>query len=124
MLRPGRPVASAQFEGDDAQQTRHFAAFLGNQNVACLTMMDSIWRCEPAFQLRGMAVAHDVQGQGLGSQLLNFALKQVEQRAIWCNARVRATPFYERFGFTIVSDMFDVADVGPHYKMLRPLHSN
>lgn len=36
---------------------------------------------------------------------------------IWCNARHAAVPFYKKMGFRIVSDLFRIEHIGPHYKM-------
>ena len=36
---------------------------------------------------------------------------------IWCNARIRAVPMYERRGFVIVSDIFEIEGIGPHHDM-------
>jgi predicted GNAT family N-acyltransferase len=36
---------------------------------------------------------------------------------VWCNARVRARSLYERAGFTVVSEEFDVPEIGPHLVM-------
>ncbi len=73
VLRPGRPVESAHFPGDDGSETRHFGAFEGEQ----LLGIASILRAEmagqpglPAFQLRGMATALDARGTGLGRSLV------------------------------------------------------
>jgi len=121
VLRPGLPEEAAHFVGDDAPETGHFAAFLAERNVACLSLMSSLWQDRVAWQLRGMAVQADRQGQGLGGQLLEFALRESEPRPVWCNARSAAIPFYQRYGFALVSEVFEVKGVGPHQQMLLHL---
>ena len=37
---------------------------------------------------------------------------------MWCDARVAAAGFYERMGFTVVTDEFDKPGIGPHVGML------
>lgn len=131
ILRPTFPVGSlAHFDGDDESSTRHFALFDGEQRcVACLTLMS---RAAPhalaqaAVQLRGMAVDATLQGQGLGAKLLDFALGRaavafLPTKVVWCNARVRARSFYERAGFRVHGEVFEVAGVGPHVVMWREL---
>lgn len=74
-----------------------------------------------AWQLRGMATADEVQGRGLGSRLIRFALEDAAATGyapvFWCNARLRAVPFYERNGWIITSHEFDVPGIGPHHRM-------
>jgi hypothetical protein len=40
---------------------------------------------------------------------------------VWCNARSPARGFYEREGFTIEGDTFEIAGIGPHFLMARAL---
>jgi hypothetical protein len=40
-----------------------------------------------------------------------------EDTGIWCNARIRAVPMYTRCEFEIVSDIFEIIGIGPHYDM-------
>ncbi len=124
VLRPGRPRATAEFDGDDEPATRHLAAFCDGACVSCLTLMVRPIAGEPAWQLRGMATRADCQRSGLGAALLRAAeagLRPDEPRVLWCNARVDAVAFYERLGWRVVSDVFDVPDVGPHHRMERRL---
>jgi predicted GNAT family N-acyltransferase len=67
-----------------------------------------------------MATRLDHQGQGIGNQLLNFAivyLRGENVNFIWCNARKYACKFYLGIGFEIVSDEFEIAGIGPHRVM-------
>ena len=73
-----------------------------------------------AYQLRGMATLEKFRGQGLGNQLVNFAIVYLRgQKAnyMWCNARKTAVQFYLNTGFEIISAEFEVAGIGPHYVM-------
>jgi predicted GNAT family N-acyltransferase len=72
------------------------------------------------YQLRGMATAEKYRGQGLGNQLLNFAIVYLRGQKVnylWCNARKVALQFYHNTGFEIISDEFDVPNIGPHHVM-------
>ncbi|MBS1503675.1 MAG: GNAT family N-acetyltransferase, partial [Bacteroidetes bacterium] len=33
---------------------------------------------------------------------------------IWCNARKKALKFYTNMGFEVISDEFEVPNIGPH----------
>ena len=123
-LRPGFPEDAAVFEGDGEPTTWHFGAFLASgANVGCASFMRRPRRGEDAHQLRGMATRRDVLHRGIGSALLATAERHIRDatgiRLFWCNARVAAIPFYERMGWTAVSEVFDIATVGPHRTMLR-----
>ena len=122
VLRPGLPPESAAFDGDDAPSTRHYGAFAGGDAVGCLSFMRND-REGPAHQLRGMATADSARGTGIGRALLRFADEALVAatgiRGLWCNARVESVGFYERAGWEVVSDVFDVPGVGPHRVMVR-----
>jgi GNAT superfamily N-acetyltransferase len=74
------------------------------------------------WRIRGMATEPDIRGRGAGGAVLDallaHACKQGGTRA-WCNARTPARPFYERSGFTIASDEFELPQIGPHFVMQR-----
>ena len=44
-------------------------------------------------------------------------------RLFWCNARVPALAFYQRQGWQIMSEQFDIPTAGPHRKMTKRLYS-
>jgi GNAT superfamily N-acetyltransferase len=81
-----------------------------------------------------MGVAPDVQQAGIGSRILQAVETFVRDATpaapapaaappplLWCNARETAIGFYQRNGWTVESDRFDVPTVGPHVKMLKRL---
>ena len=120
VLRPGRPLAAARFDGDHQPTTHHFGAFVDGL-VGCASFMLEPWEGAPAYQLRGMATRPDLAGRGIGTRLLGHALgvlgREPGPRLVWCNARLAAVGFYRRTGWTIASAAFDIADVGPHHVM-------
>ena len=126
VLRAGLPRETAIFSGDDAPQTVHVVALDNDDIVGCATMIPSAWEGQKAWQLRGMAVAPQLQRSGVGGLMLK-ELQRIAQHAagdvrlMWCNARTPAVPFYERHGWTIVSDEFVIQTAGPHYKMTLKL---
>jgi GNAT superfamily N-acetyltransferase len=70
-----------------------------------------------------MATDVSVQGRGYGTELMRFAMADVAREGwsdlFWCNARLAAVPFYERNGWRIASEAFDIPVIGPHHKMIR-----
>ncbi len=133
ILRAGMPLESARFDGDEAATTLHLAAFdsidPGSSEmkvVACLSLMLNSFNNEPAWQLRGMAVDESHQRTGLGKQLLaqgeEAAAGEGKADWLWCNARVPAAGFYQKQGWAILSDVFDIPTAGPHVKMSKKLN--
>ena len=128
ILRTGLPIETARFPEDDQENARHFAAVLQDQKrfgevICCASFMLNCWEGEPAWQLRGMATTSEFQGCGIGTGLLAHAEKDIVStspvRLFWCNARVPAVKFYQKCGWTIASDEFDIPTVGPHCKMFK-----
>lgn len=121
ILRSGYPLDSAKFVEDKLDTTLHFGLFRSGQAKVCLTLLRSVLDGSDAWQLRGMAADKDVQGMGFGGQLIRFAvldaLKEGYSNVFWCNARLKAVPFYQRNGWEIISPMFEVPEFGPHHKM-------
>jgi GNAT superfamily N-acetyltransferase len=123
ILRAGLPRESANFEGDDEPTTHHFAAVNGRELLGCATFLQRPFNDQPGWQLRGMAVRADQQSGGIGKRLLEFAesfvLSKGYSNLLWCNARVPASSFYVRRGWTIVGEPFEIPTAGPHVKMMK-----
>lgn len=76
------------------------------------------------YQLRGMATDANYLGKGYGAAVLKYAvnyLKNVKADYIWCNARSSAVVFYQKQGFELISDEFEIEGVGPHFIMILNL---
>ena len=112
-----------EFPGDRDSPTIHFGAFMGDDNVCCASFMLNEWSGEPAYQLRGMATRPDLQGRGIGAAMLaeaeRYIASNTDVRQFWCNARVPAVAFYRKAGWDVASDVFEVANVGPHQEMCK-----
>lgn len=123
VLRAGMPREAASFPGDEVETTLHFAACDGHEPRCCLTLMRSTWDGQPAWQLRGMATDEGLRGTGVGSALVQFAEEAAHDAAppmpIWCNARLKAMPFYLKHGFVLASEVFEIPDAGPHRRMVK-----
>jgi GNAT superfamily N-acetyltransferase len=131
VLRPGFPREAAIFSLDQDPGTNHFVAVPTaradrDHIVGCVTISrPRPWQDHAdAIQLRAMAVADNFRGAGVGRKLLarvdeHVAALPPPRPLMWCNARVSAIGFYERCGWTVVSDVFDSPPAGPHVKMTR-----
>jgi GNAT superfamily N-acetyltransferase len=74
------------------------------------------------WRLRGMATREDARNQGIGTALLDRAIRHVALHGgglLWCNARVPALNLYRRAGFVEEGDRWDDPDIGPHVVMWR-----
>jgi GNAT superfamily N-acetyltransferase len=120
-LRAGLPFGAARFDGDDEPETLHVAAIDDDAVVGCASFMRRPYEGRAAYQLRGMATRADRRGTGVGAAVLRFGVGALrgDTALLWCNARVAAVPFYERQGWTVVSDVFDIPTAGPHHVMTR-----
>lgn len=128
MLRAGLPKEAAQFPGDDDASTWHIGLFYPSTDehetlVTCASFMLNSYKEQPAWQLRGMCTDEQHQGRGFGGRLLDCAEQAIvansPARLFWCNARVPAIPFYERHGWKVDSEVFEIPTAGPHRKMIK-----
>jgi ribosomal protein S18 acetylase RimI-like enzyme len=75
-----------------------------------------------AWRIRGMATEPHARGRGAGRAVLDALLRHAARNAaarVWCNARTPARSFYERAGFRVVSEEFELPGIGPHVVMER-----
>ena len=97
----------------------HIGAFDAESRlVGCASLIPA----ESGLQLRAMAVDPMRQGAGIGAAILTSAAEVAREHGVslWCEARAHAVGFYERSGWVIESDLFDVPRIGPHYRMRLP----
>lgn len=122
VLRAGLPAEAAGYPQDGRPGTFHLAAYDGEGTVVgCVTFFPDPWRGGPgaaAHRFRGMGTAPEVRGQGYGAALLKAGVAEAAARGaeiVWCNGRTSARGFYERAGFTVTGEEFQLAPSGPHY---------
>lgn len=135
VLRPGFPIEACRFEKDTDPGTLHYRVSITGSpkgTIACATTHKASpngSHKEALFQLRGMAVSPDYQKEGIGGYLLAFVewFISASRRhpgdglTVWCHARMKAVSFYQKHGWEIVSDMFEIKGVGPHRRMRKSL---
>jgi GNAT superfamily N-acetyltransferase len=129
ILRIGLDIEEAKFPGDEDTTTLHAAVFDHASVISCATLMLDEWEGQLAWRLRGMATDSIWQSQGVGAALLQYLIDSaitdppIPQRisTFWCNARVPALAFYQRLGWTVDSEEFDIPTAGPHRRMFRKL---
>jgi GNAT superfamily N-acetyltransferase len=115
VLRQGRADADVAWPGDDERESFHLAAVEADGTVVgVVTVLDRMCPRRPgvfpARQVRGMAVATDRQGSGVGGALLAAAVDRCRAEGasvVWAHARERAVDWYEAHGMTPEGDVYD-----------------
>ena len=105
-----------EWDAEDAGAL-HFLALEGDYPVGTARLL-------PDGEIGRLSVLKDWRGLKVGDALLNFVIAEAEKRDLHVqklSAQVHATAFYERFGFTVVSDEFLEAGL-PHVDMIRNTH--
>ncbi len=130
ILRPEQSAAKLVFPGDDATTTLHLAVHQDGQIVGVASVMSDPHPRRPHagdWRIRGMATRAEVRSRGVGAALLSCCESHVREHGgdrLWCNARAPARAFYERGGFIVEGDVFEIAEIGPHYLMSKALRSD
>jgi predicted GNAT family N-acyltransferase len=103
ILYPGEYMHNMEMEEDN--HGYHFGAFEDNALVGVV----SLFQQGSDWQFRKFAVTTNTQKRGIGTQLLSYITGFIEREngtRLWCNARLSATGFYAKFGFTETGAIF------------------
>ena len=128
VLRKGTPATDCNYPEDDYPDVVHFAII--HKGAAIATSSWFMKECPEkpgitAMQLKGMAVADELQGAGLGALLIDAGISLATERGAtiaWARARDSALGFYERRGFASTGDGFiDGPTAMPHHIVVRTL---
>lgn len=90
---------------DNEQDGTHFGLSVNDH----LTSVVSLFGVGHTYQFRKFATKITAQRGGHGSSLLRHLISYTKNRGgeqLWCNARVSAAGFYERFGFSKSGEVF------------------
>jgi ribosomal-protein-alanine N-acetyltransferase len=133
-----KSAEDARIDIDESEGAIHLAGMMGEAvvGVASLFLQEcdrfpGLFEGEKVYRLRAMGVLGHVRGNGVGEAIINEAvniLKGEEVKVIWCDAREVAWGFYERCGFSFVTDKegvecgaYAVPNIGMHKMMYRRL---
>ncbi|MCU0386183.1 MAG: GNAT family N-acetyltransferase [Flavihumibacter sp.] len=99
VMYPGKSAELANVAGDD--EAIHWGLFVSDKLVSVISLFNSL-KYGRSLQFRKFATLVTEQGKGYGSRLLqqvvDYGISE-GYTVIWCNARISALGFYERFGF-------------------------
>jgi predicted GNAT family N-acyltransferase len=128
VLRPQERQDGPMYPLEEDPATLHFAALAaGGEVLAVGSVMPEAHPRRPRpgdWRIRGMATRAQDRGSGLGSSVLEAierAAREGGGARLWCNARVGAAAFYERGGFQIEGEEYEIEGIGPHFLMSRPI---
>jgi predicted GNAT family N-acyltransferase len=108
VLWPNKPLLFCKVDSDETAQ--HYGAYL-NGELVCVA---SIYLDGRVARLRKFATLAEFQGQGIGSNIITYILKELKKADIesfWCDARITATGFYKKFGMKQQGTKFIKSDV-------------
>lgn len=122
VLRTGTTSSDPNYTEDELDGTVHLAVERDGNVIAASTWLPRPTPSapdEPAFQLKGMAVADHLQGEGIGTILLDAGIARAAAagaRLVWARARDSALGFYLRHGFVVVGEAFidDITGLSHH----------
>ena len=127
VLRPDAPPEQNIYPGDDDPASLHIGLYDQGALIAIASVLNQPPQgdADPgAWRLRGVAVRENYRNRGLGAGLLEICIAYASESGgsfIWCNARAAARTFYERAGFVVASEPFEVAASGTHVVMQKTL---
>ena len=113
---------------DDLPTTFHVGVFKDGEIVAIGTFLqqqNEKFEAKNQYRLRAMASSPKVRGENFGKLLIEFAIEELKNRKadlLWCDARKVALGFYEKMGFKIKGDFYEIPIIGSHklmYKVIR-----
>jgi len=128
VLRKGTPATDCNYPEDNYPDVVHFGII--RDGIAIATSSWFMKECPEklgitAMQLKGMAVADELQGAGLGALLIDTGMALAKERGAriaWARARDSAMGFYERLGFASTGAGFvDGPTAMPHHIVVRSL---
>lgn len=125
ILRKNIPLPF-EFNGDFDETTFHLGVFKEDKLIAVSSYMKSSCKSLMGnqYQLRGMATLKEFQGFGAGKLMIKEAfsiLATLKIDFLWCNARIIAVKFYEKQGFEVIGESFDIPYVGEHFVMFKKI---
>lgn len=108
VMYPQEQVSYVQLPEDNSG--KHLGLYINDKLVSIVSLFEQ----GKDIQFRKFATLADEQGKGYGSQLLDHVMQQASaegKQLIWCNARVSASSFYEKFGMYTTGESWWKKDI-------------
>lgn len=113
---------------DELETTFHMGAVDNDIVIGTSTFLvdnNPQFESKHQYRLRAMATSPSVRGKQLGRQIIEASIEKLRTMNIdllWCDARLEATGFYEKLGFIIKGEIYNVPNIGPHKLMYLELN--
>lgn len=127
VLRNNKGIQYCKFEGDENIDSVHFAVFNHNSIVGGVSLIKNGTNKIKSLnniQLRGMGVYEAFQKNKIGTLLIEkvelYCIKN-NIEFIWMNARLEATAFYLKNGYTKTKKSFNIEGIGEHYFLFKKI---
>ncbi|MBN2579570.1 MAG: GNAT family N-acetyltransferase [Pirellulales bacterium] len=120
ILRQPLGLEFTEEEREADKKFHHFASYLGGRLAGCLVLCP---REGGDVQMRQVAVVAELQGQGVGTALVEYSeawARQAGYRRMILHARDTAVAFYEKLGYSKVGEQFVEISI-PHWEMEKRL---
>ena len=120
-------VDKCTIDPDNLESTFHIGAENESEVVGTSTFIidiNSEFEESNQYRLRAMATSEKVRGCGVGEKIIEAGIAELKSRGVkllWCDARIIATGFYEKMGFSVKGDIYEVPNIGPHKLMYKIL---
>ncbi len=109
---------------DKIKTTFHIGAVMATDKIVGTSTFikesNQEFKAKHQYRLRAMATDPDIRNQGIGKKIILKAMASLKEKQIellWCDARVIACDFYEKLGFKIKGEIYEVPEIGPHKLM-------
>jgi len=118
ILRPGQPEENSVYPLDEDENALHLGAVKNGDlvGVASIFKEDATRKdLDDAWRLRGMATIEAVRGEGHGRRLVEMAMQYIAFKGggnLWFNARPDVQGFYEKLGFQLEGDPYEISEGG------------
>lgn len=113
-------IAPSYIKPEQEATDLHLGAFENEKIIGCCVLTN---RGEGKVQLRQMAIAFNLQGQGIGAAVVSYAeevAKEQGYQTLFMHARNPVIPFYEKSGYKIIGNEFFEVGIG-HHRMEKSL---
>ncbi len=126
ILRPHQTLADCVYPGDEDPESYHYGAHSNGELITIASVFKQLedrfneFPQTVQFRLRGMGTIATERGKGHGKAVLEACLEHCWKQGgeiFWCNARTSAAGYYEKMGFDMLPQEFEIEGIGPHRVM-------
>ena len=123
VLWPHIKNGNYSLEIDNHSTTFHLGAVLDNKIISIGTFVEEknpAFSATNQYRLRAMATGKKHRRLGVGKILFLEALRMLKIKRVdllWCDARLKAIPFYKSLNMQNLNEVYEIVNIGPHKTM-------